>query len=344
MISIDWDNARGYANQVINNQPPRELLAAVRQAQRIVDSTYAKLQNAETMVTNLEVQLKLLSDRWNSSTPEYQEIKKEFAHRRYRLALDELERLVVSRLFELTKLNASGTGGSLFCKSRCSNDVLLFSGYKMRRQIAKALQRRSDAIRTALRLYNEQAALIGRPGLTWKDIVDYGFLAEFDLLRHSRDDVRERTWAKPACREATIKHLTRARAQEEILRLNVEIRRLYTAIHDEANAVAIAIAKTDQTDPALAAELKRQWSKRSAVNAVHVRRLQRVAQLPGFSGVLLVGTRLGSGDKYRSVIAQGVHTVAGDLNASDHDIDVADDNSEVDADMANMMDFMLALD
>jgi hypothetical protein len=80
-----------------------------------------------------------------------------------------------------------------------------------------------------------------------------------------------------------------ARAQEEVLHLNVEGCRLYTAIHDEANEVTIAIAQTDQTDPALAAELKRQWSKHSAVNAVHVHRLQRVAQLPGFSGVLSVG-------------------------------------------------------
>jgi hypothetical protein len=109
---MDWDNARGHANQVINNQPPRELLAAVRQAQCIVDSAYAKLQNAETMVTNLEVQLELLGDHWSPSSPEYQEIKKEFAQW-YRLALDESERLVVLRLFELTKLNASGTGESL---------------------------------------------------------------------------------------------------------------------------------------------------------------------------------------------------------------------------------------
>ena len=164
------------------------------------------------------------------------------------------------------------------------------------------------------------------------------------MLRHSRDDVRERTWAKPACREATIKYLTRAHAQEEVLRLNVEVRWLYTTIHDEANEVMIAIAQTDQTDPALAAELKRRWSKRSAVNTVHVRRLQHVAQLPGFSGVLSVGKRLGSGNKYQLVIAQDVHAVAGDLIDSDHDVDLTVDSSEVDVNMANMMDFMLALD
>ena len=127
----------------------------------------------------------------------------------------------------------------------------------MRRQIAKALHCWSDAIRTALQHYNEQAAPIGRPSLTWKEIVDYGFLAEFNLLRHSRDDVCEHTWAKPACRKATIKYLTHARAQEEVLRLDVEVHRLYTAIHNEANEVMIAIAQTDQTDPALAAEMKR---------------------------------------------------------------------------------------
>jgi hypothetical protein len=59
---------------------------------------------------------------------------------------------------------------------------------------------------------------------------------------------------------------------------------------------------------------------------------------------LSVGTRRGSGNPHRSLIAQDIQAVVDDLNAPDKDKDLAVDSSEVDLDMANMMDFMLALD
>jgi hypothetical protein len=91
-------------------------------------------------------------------------------------------------------------------------------GYKLRQQISKALQRRSEAIRNAINRYNMQAvALIPpHPKISWKDIVDYSFLGEFDLLRHSRADIRSNDWAKPAHREATNKFFKLRRAHEEV--------------------------------------------------------------------------------------------------------------------------------
>ncbi|KAF7362867.1 hypothetical protein MVEN_00636500 [Mycena venus] len=59
---------------------------------------------------------------------------------RYQRALDKLQGLVIARLFELTKCHMSGTG------------------YKMRKHIAKALQARSRAIKTAIEQYNAAAA------------------------------------------------------------------------------------------------------------------------------------------------------------------------------------------
>lgn len=44
----------------------------------------------------------------------------------------------------------------------------------------------------------------------------------------------------------------------------------------------------------LAAELRRRWQKRSAINAIHQHHLERVAELPGFTGVLSIGTRMRS--------------------------------------------------
>jgi hypothetical protein len=52
--------------------------------------------------------------RWTPQMKEYQEALVMMTERRYRLALDNVERLVVSRLLEMTKLGMSGVGMSGF--------------------------------------------------------------------------------------------------------------------------------------------------------------------------------------------------------------------------------------
>src|SRR5882762_735949 len=73
---------------------------------------------------------------------------------------------------------------------------LVFLCYKLRTHIARVLQRRSDAIHAALARYNQLAAKLKppHPALSWKQVVDYGFLGEFDLLHHSRLDVHSQDW------------------------------------------------------------------------------------------------------------------------------------------------------
>ncbi|KIY44560.1 hypothetical protein FISHEDRAFT_51255 [Fistulina hepatica ATCC 64428] len=51
-----------------------------------------------------------IMERWQPNSPEYMACRKELTERQYRRSLDELERLVVQRLMELTKLNMSGVG------------------------------------------------------------------------------------------------------------------------------------------------------------------------------------------------------------------------------------------
>jgi len=101
------------------------------------------------------------------------------------------------------------------------------TGYKMRKHISKALQSRSQAIRSALERYNTAARLlpIPRRQLDWKEVVEYTFLADFDLLRDARQDISDRPWATLAGRLAMDLHFKIERAHEEITRLNVEIRR-----------------------------------------------------------------------------------------------------------------------
>jgi hypothetical protein len=59
-------------------------------------------------IVDLEVQLGI--KRWDVSSPEYLEILGYLATRTYRRALENLQRLVIQRLFELHKMNISATG------------------------------------------------------------------------------------------------------------------------------------------------------------------------------------------------------------------------------------------
>ena len=63
----------------------------------------------EQYVFTLEKQLGIV-DRWEPGSSEFQHYQEEAQLQDYHVALDELERLVVQRLFELSKLGMSGTG------------------------------------------------------------------------------------------------------------------------------------------------------------------------------------------------------------------------------------------
>ncbi|KAF8895674.1 hypothetical protein CPB85DRAFT_1202072, partial [Mucidula mucida] len=160
-------------------------------------------------VEYLEKRLNIV-ERWGVSSIDWQETASLAVVREYRLALDELERLVVSRIFELTKMNMSGTG------------------YKLRKHIAKALQTRSKAVRAALGRFNTAAKRLKRPTLNWEEVVSYSFLAEFDLLRESREEVRKKPWATAVAREALDAFFKTLRADETLIRVSTEMVRLLT--------------------------------------------------------------------------------------------------------------------
>jgi hypothetical protein len=105
-------------------------------------------------------------------------------------------------------------------------------GYKLRKQIGRALQHRSEAIKNALNRYNTQAAKLNPPcpALTWKEIVDYSFIGEFDALQHARADIWDQPWTHTARHEATSKYLKLCRTREETTWLNVEIQWLQASI------------------------------------------------------------------------------------------------------------------
>ena len=60
-------------------------------------------------LVEMEVEMGIVK-RWDPTSPEYQETLGYLSTRQYQRALEELQRLVIQRLFELHKMNLLGTG------------------------------------------------------------------------------------------------------------------------------------------------------------------------------------------------------------------------------------------
>lgn len=129
-----------------------------------------------------------------------------------------------------------------------------------------------------------------RQQLTWDQIVEYAFLADFDLLRDTRQDIRLRQWAQPAVRVLVDQYFRLERAREEIKRLNIEIRRIITHIHDEQ--AYLRQAEVACSDPVLAVHIAGYRGERTRYSALHLHRFAVLARHPGFTGTLAPGVAL----------------------------------------------------
>lgn len=165
----------------------------------------------------------------------------------------------------------------------------------MREKIGKALKARATAIKQALTQYNTSAKALKppRPELSWSKIVEMATLADFDLLRETRRDIREMLWTDPEHRRATNMYFNIKRAREEIARLNVEIPRLFTSMLDKHRDYYVQVARNMFVNTPLARELSYRWQYWDRVNARVVQHLFQVSKLPGFSGTLMAGKRVG---------------------------------------------------
>ncbi|KAJ7843840.1 hypothetical protein B0H13DRAFT_2239265 [Mycena leptocephala] len=255
--SADSDIAKAEFNcldhNIINNGYTHPKIASVRTRYR---TTYTKYMNVEEEVSCFEEE-HAIDVRWASDSAKYKDALVLTTQRRYKAALAEVERLVVQRLFELTKLGMSGLA------------------YNLRDKISKALKTRSDAIRTTINKYNEAAATLTppRPRLSFLDVISMTSLAEFDLLRDTRQDIREQAWTQPARRETMVLYFGIKRAKEEVRRLNVEIRRLITFMVDEHVNYYRAISANIILNVPLALELQKRWLQTCRVSTSVCKRL-----------------------------------------------------------------------
>ncbi|KAJ7092253.1 hypothetical protein C8R44DRAFT_891295 [Mycena epipterygia] len=226
-------------------------------------------------VQDLEVRLDTV--RWLPNSDEWQEAAILVGKRRYQRALDQLQGLIIARMFELTKINMSGTG------------------YKLRKHIAKALQAHSRAVRTALQKYNVSAAAMrpARPSLTWEQFMEYAFLSDFNLLRDGREDIRQELWAKPVGRVAMDMYFKIERADKEIFRLNIEIPRFLTYMHDEEDFLQREVERVRQLHgDGLAHQVERYQMREGRFNDEHHFRLLKLVKLPVCTASMRLGVAI----------------------------------------------------
>ncbi|KAJ7783593.1 hypothetical protein DFH07DRAFT_948610 [Mycena maculata] len=253
----------------LRSEPPKvahtveymELLVKLHKRDEEAEAAKATFFNLDNNIINHgykapEIAKKRVVSKRHTVSKEYQDAMLLMSECHYKVAVTDLERLVVQRLFEMTKLGMSGVG------------------YKMHEKLGKALKTRAEAIRKALDRYNAAAIALTppRPRLTWQAIVNGASLAEFDWL-------------------SMILHFGIKPAEEEKVRLNVEIRRLITAMYDEHVDYYRAIAANLLTSPALAYGLQTEWRFRTCINTSVAMRLAKTARLVGFTGSLFPGDR-----------------------------------------------------
>ncbi|KIK13838.1 hypothetical protein PISMIDRAFT_17711 [Pisolithus microcarpus 441] len=182
---------------------------------------------------------------WVPEDEEWQAAACLVANQKYQRALDNVKRLVVSWIFELSKMNQSGIG------------------YKLRKHIGKALQTRLAAIRAALTQYNTTAKALGCRTLEFDKVVEYTFLSDFDLLRDMRQDISTWPWASPAARLTINTHFKLCWAEEEVICLNVEIHQVVTYLIDEDQYLRACEALYQDANPTLAYQISRYCTIRS---------------------------------------------------------------------------------
>jgi len=131
------------------------------------------------------------------------------------------------------------------------------SGYKLHKHIGKALQVQSSAIKTALEHYNVAARALSPPHrtLTLEEVVEYTFLSDFQLLQDTHEDISQCPWASPTACLVLDTYFKMCRAQEEIIRLNIEIHHFVTYPQDEDRYLCTCEEKLHTSHPTLAYQI-----------------------------------------------------------------------------------------
>lgn len=88
--------------------------------------------------------------------------------------------------------------------------------------------------------------------------MSYSFLAKFNLLRNSREEVREKPWATAVAREALDTFFKTLRADETLIRVSTEMVRLLTYMRDEEEYLNLAVELYKSFQPDIVHAIRQQ--------------------------------------------------------------------------------------
>ncbi|KAG8706502.1 hypothetical protein FRC08_001015 [Ceratobasidium sp. 394] len=130
--------------------------------------------------------------------------------------------------------------------------------------------------------------------MSWETLTSISMLADFDLLHGSRTGVLEEEWAQPSNRRAAEEYQYVMRAKEEILRLNIEVRRVHTSISDERRELPELAKRVGAQSPELQWVVNRYVERRLKVNDRIMCDLNALMRSNQYTGSPDTGVRVGS--------------------------------------------------
>lgn len=198
----------------------------------------------------------------------------------------------------------------------------------MRVQISRHLKVRAITIRTAIKNYNNAAASLDPPRekLNINKVLSMAFLSDFDALRYTRpgNDISQKPWSKPSVRVLTDKHFELLRAKEELVRLNMEWRRVRAWISDERALFLATIDSLKENGNRLqASALQSRWHRVEKGHRIAQHWLAKTRRLDGFSAYTGPGKAINK-EKGRDDVLSS--TLSSYRNADDVDEFFEDDN------------------
>jgi hypothetical protein len=163
----------------------------------------------------------------------------------------------------------------------------------------------------------------------WSAVSHYNFIEEFSLLRDTHQDIRNKWWAQPVIREMMKRAQRIARAHEEIIRCNVELRQLQTWIRDEDRFFVTILEQLKTSGQLLYHPVLDFCTRRRRVNAEILLRITQTQALKGFTGALTPGTRKG----LAAAAAGEAATAAGEATAAAGEAAAGNEESDPGSDL-----------
>jgi hypothetical protein len=129
------------------------------------------------------------------------------------------------------------------------------------------------------------------------------------------------------------------RAREEIIRCDVELRRLHTSIVDEARFFQSTLQRLASVPPTQSGPVYEYITRRTAANTVLMARIRQTQLLKGFTGWDTPGVRKGTA----KTPAPPDSPSATDFTADDDDDTVNEEDDEVVENMGGVIDWLSQL-